>query len=89
MLPLLWIGVLFFLTFFLSGPGRRTAVLTCAAPMSPRRYALARYAAALAGTGLFSLGCLGEAALFYQHYFHWSGWPDLLLPVPDYPSPPR
>ena len=81
MLPLLWIGALFFLTFFLSGPGRRTAVLTCAAPMSPRRYALARCAAALAGTGLFSLVCLGEAALFYQHYFHWSGWPDLLPPV--------
>ena len=52
MLPLLWIGSLFFLTFFTSGKARRAAVLTDAAPMEPRRYALARCAAALAGAAL-------------------------------------
>ena len=47
MLPLLWIGALFFLTFFTSEKARRAAVLTDAAPLPPRRYALARCAAAL------------------------------------------
>ncbi len=59
MLPLLWIGGLFFLTFFTSGKARRAAVLTDAAPMAPRRYALARCAAALAGTALLALACSG------------------------------
>lgn len=49
MLPLLWIGALFFLTFFTSEKARRAAVLTDAAPLLPRRYALARCAAALTG----------------------------------------
>ena len=55
MLPLLWIGALFFLTFFTSEKARRAAVLTDAAPLPPRRYALARCAAALVGTGLLAL----------------------------------
>ena len=54
MLPLLWIGALFFLTFFTSEKARRAAVLTDAAPLLPRRYALARCAAALTGTALVS-----------------------------------
>ena len=48
MTPLLWVGVLFFLTFFTSPKARRVASLTDAAPMPPHRYALARCAAALA-----------------------------------------
>ena len=55
MLPLLWIGALFFLTFFTSEKARRAAVLTDAAPLPPRRYALARCAAALTGTALLAL----------------------------------
>ena len=47
MVPLLWVGVLFFLTFFTSPKARRVASLTDAAPMPPHRYALARCAAAL------------------------------------------
>ena len=81
MLPLLWIGALFLLTYFTSAGARRAAVLTGAAPMSPRRYALARCAAALAGTGLLCLACLGEAAVFYGRYFGWYGWGELLLPA--------
>lgn len=81
MLPLLWVGALFFLTFFTSGKARRTAVLTDATPVAPRRYALARCAAALAGTGLLVLACLGEAAVFYVRYFGWYGWGSLLLPA--------
>lgn len=81
MVPLLWIGSLFFLTFFTSGKARRAAVLTDAAPMEPRRYALARCGAALAGTGLLALVCLGEAALFYGRYFNWYGWCELMYPA--------
>ena len=81
MVPLLWIGALFFLTFFTSPRARRAAVLTDAAPMPHRRYALARCAAALAGTALLALACLGEAAVFYGGYFGWYGWGELALPA--------
>ena len=81
MVPLLWIGSLFFLTFFTSGKARRVAVLTDAAPMEPRRYALARCAAALAGAALLALACLAEAAVFYGWYFDWYGWEELALPA--------
>ena len=81
MVPLLWIGSLFFLTFFTSGKARRAAVLTDAAPMEPRRYALARCAAALAGAALLALACLAEAAVFYGWYFQWYGWGQLALPA--------
>ena len=88
MLPLLWIGSLFFLTFFTSGKARRAAVLTDAAPMEPGRYALARCAAALAGAVLLAVACLGEAALFYGGYFQWYGWGSLLLPALVTLAPP-
>ena len=81
MVPLLWIGSLFFLTFFTSGKARRAAVLTDAAPMEPRRYALARCAAALAGTALLALAVLAEAAVFYGWYFGWYGWMELIAPA--------
>ena len=81
MMPLLWIGALLFLTFFTSDRARRVAVLTGAAPVEPRRYAMARCAAALAGTGLLALACLAEAALFYGGYFGWYEWGTLLLPA--------
>lgn len=79
--PLLWIGGLFFLTFFTSGKARRAAVLTDAAPMEPRRYALVRCAAALAGTALLALAVLAEAAVFYGWYFGWHSWGELALPA--------
>ena len=81
MVPLLWIGGLFFLTFFTSGKARRAAVLTVAAPMEPRRYALVRCAAALAGTALLALAVLAEAAVFYGWYFGWHSWGELALPA--------
>ena len=80
MLTLLWIGTLFFLTFFTSGKARRVTILTDAAPMSRRRYALARSAAALVGTGMVSLACLAEAAVFYVRYFGFVRL-ELLLPA--------
>ena len=81
MLPLLWVGASFFLTFFTSGRARRAMALTDAAPMDARRYALARCAAALAGTALMALCCLLEAAVFYGRYFGWYAWGSLLLPA--------
>ena len=81
MVPLLWIGALFFLTFFTSGKARRAAVLTDASPMEPRRYALARCAAALAGSALLTAAVLAESAAFYGWYFGWYDWGSLLLPA--------
>ena len=81
MVPLLWIGGLFFLTFFTSGKARRVSVLTDATPLEPRRYALARCAAAMAGTSLLALAVLAEAAVFYGWYFGWYGWGELALPA--------
>ena len=81
MLPLLWIGALFFLTFFTSAKARRAAVLTDATQTSPRRYALVRCGAALSGTVLLTLACLVEAAVFYGRYFGWYAWGELLVPA--------
>ncbi len=81
MIPLLWIGALFFLTFFTSGKARRTAALTDAAPIRPQIYALIRCGAALTGTALLACLCLAEAAVFYSHYFRWHAWGSLLLPA--------
>lgn len=81
MQPLLWIGALFFLTFFASAKARRAAVLTDATQTSPRRYALARCGAALSGTVLLALACLAEAAVFYGRYFGWYAWGQLLVPA--------
>ena len=81
MLPLLWIGALFFLTFFTSAKARRAAVLTDATQTSPRRYALTRCGAALTGTVLLALACLVEAVVFYGRYFGWYAWGQLLVPA--------
>ena len=66
MLPLLWVGMLFFLTFYTSPKARRAAALTDAAPMPQKKYALARCATALTGGVLLSLLCMGETAVFYR-----------------------
>ena len=81
MLPLLWIGMLFFLTFYTSPKARRAAVLMDATPMPPKQYALVRCAAALTGGALLSLLCMGEAAVFYGRMFRWYNWGSLLLPA--------
>ena len=81
MIPLLWIGALFFLTFFTSGKAQRVNILTDATPVSPRRYALTRCAAALTGTVLRALVCIAETAVFYGQYFRWYRWGQLLFPV--------
>ena len=88
MLPLQWIGTLFFLTFFTSSKARRVAVLTAATQAPPRRYAWVRCAAALTGTCLLALFCLAEAAVFYGWYFGWYGWGSLLLPALTVLLPP-
>lgn len=80
MLPLLWIGALFFLTFFTSRSARRVSVLTDAANAGAVRYAAARCAAALTGTGLLAVICMAEAAVFYGSYFGWYDWGGLLKP---------
>ena len=81
MLPLLWIGALFFLTFFTSRAERRRAVLTSAAPVNPFVYGLVQCCAALAGTVLLTLAVLLLAAVFYGRMFHWYGWDTLLIPA--------
>lgn len=88
MLPLLWVGALFFLTFFTAGRAQRAAVLTDATQISPRRYALARCSAALTGTILSALTCIAEAAVFYGRYFGWYAWGTLLLPALAALAPP-
>ena len=81
MVPILWIGALFFLTFFTSAKARRVAVLTDAAPVIPRRYAMTQCAAAMVGTGLLAIVCLAEAALFYIRCFGWYEFGELLAPA--------
>lgn len=70
-----------FLTFFTSGKAQRVNILTDATPVSPRRYAMARCAAALTAAGLLALVCIGEAVFFYRQYFGWYNWGQLLSPA--------
>lgn len=88
LLPLLWVGALFFLTFFTSARERRAAVLTAATPADPRRYALTRCAAALVGTALLCLAVLALAAVCYGRLFGWYGWGSLVLPTLVTLAPP-
>ena len=81
LLPLMWIGALFFLTFFTSHKARRAAALTEAAPMRPARYTLARCAAAFTGTVMLALLCIVEAAVFYGRMFGWYDWGSLVFPA--------
>lgn len=88
MMPLLWIGALFFLTFFTSAKAKRMAVLTDATPALPGQYALARCAAAMTATALLTFACLAEAAVFYGWYFKWYHWGTLLLTAAAVLVPP-
>lgn len=81
MLPLLWVGALFFLTFFTSAAERRAAVLTAATPVKPQAYALARCGAALTGTALLALAVVLLAAVFYGRLFGWYSWGALAAPA--------
>ena len=80
-LPLLWVGALFFLTFFTSRSEGRTRALTAATPIRPQTHALIRCTAALTGTLLLSLAALLLAGIFYGSLFHWYDWGSLLLPT--------
>ena len=88
LLPLLWVGALFFITFFTSARERRAAVLTAATPADPRRYALTRCAAALVGTALLCLAVLALAAVCCARLFGWYGWGSLVLPTLVTLAPP-
>ena len=88
MLPFLWAGVLFLLTFFTSAKARSVSVLTAACPVSPRRYGAARLTAALAASSLLCLTVLAEAALFYLIRFHWAEWESLMAPALAALAPP-
>ena len=88
MLPLLWIGTLFFLTFFTSKAERRREILTSATPVSPSAYGLVRCCAALLGTALLALAVILLALAFYGQMFHWYNWSSLLLPMAFTLAPP-
>lgn len=81
MIPLLWIGALFFLTFFTSKAERRRKVITSATPVKPSIYGLVRCCAALTGTALIALAVILLAIVFYGQMFHWYDWSSLLLPT--------
>lgn len=81
MIPLLWLGALFFLTFFTSEAESRRSALTSAAPVSPAVYGMVRCCAALIGTVLLSLAVLLLAAVFYSRMFRWHDWGTLAFPA--------
>ena len=59
-----------------------------ATPADPRRYALARCAAALVGVALLCLEALALAALLYARLFGWTDWGSLALPALVILAPP-
>ena len=80
LLPLLWIGTLFFLSFFFSKSEQKTAVITHATPVNPLVYAAIRCSAAFIGSLLLIAAVFLLAAVFYGRFFHWYHWETLLLP---------
>ena len=83
MLPLLWVGALFFLTFFTGAAQKRVAALTDATPAPPRRYDLARLAAAATGALALALGggwLLGRARPWLL--WLWAALPFVLMVLP-------
>lgn len=81
MVPILWVGMMFFLTFFTSNAERRAAALTSVTPVNTRTYAQIRAVAALVGTAVLTMATLILAALFYGEYFEWYQWGSLIFPT--------
>lgn len=81
MMPLLWMGALFFLTFFISKAEARRAALTAATPVKPGVYGLVRCCAALVGTVLLVFAVIVLAVTFYGNMFQWYEWQSLLFPA--------
>lgn len=81
LLPLLWVGELFFLSFFTAGRERRGAVLTGATPVRPRAYAWTRCAAVLVAAAVQVIAVLLLAAGLYGRLFSWYRWDTLILPI--------
>ena len=69
LLPLLWIGTLFFLSFFFSKSEQRTSVITHATPVNPLIYAFIRCSAAFVGSLLLIAAVFLLAAVFYRRFF--------------------
>lgn len=88
LLPLLWAGTLFFLTFFTSEGERRTAVLTDATAADPRRFAGVRCMALLVGMLLLLGAAVLLAVVFFAYTLHWHDWGSLLLPLLAVAAPP-
>lgn len=80
-LPLVCIGELFFLTFFVSKAEKRVAVLTNATPVNERRYLLTRSLAALTGTALLAGAVLVLGVLFLYRLFGPQAYGALVLPA--------
>ncbi|WNX86108.1 hypothetical protein RWV98_07500 [Agathobaculum sp. NTUH-O15-33] len=80
-LPLVCIGELFFLTFFVSKAEKRVAVLTNATPVNERRYLLTRSLAALTGTALLAGTVLVLGVLFLYRLFGPQAYGALVLPA--------
>ena len=80
LLPLLWIGTLFFLSFFFSKSEQRTDVITHATPVNPLIYAFRRCSAAFIGALRVIVAVFLLAAVFYGRFFHWYHWVTLLIP---------
>ena len=81
LLPLLWVGELFFLLYFTAGHARRVAVLTAATPVDPRRYARTRCAAALTASAVLAGLAVLLPAILYSLLFGFSRWGTLVLPA--------
>ncbi len=81
LLPLLWVGELFFLLYFTAGHARRVAVLTAATPVDPRRYARTRCAAALTASAVLAGLAVLLPAILYGLLFGFSRWDTLVLPA--------
>ena len=80
-LPMICLGELFFVTFFTSGPERRTAVITEATPVDRKAYTLVRCGAVLTATTLLILCVIAMGVGFYIRFFHWTAFSGFIAPA--------
>lgn len=81
LLPMICLGELFFLTFFVSRQEQQAAVITKATPVSRRKYAAVRCGTVLVGTAVLALFIVGLCWVFYIRLFHWTDFTELLAPL--------
>lgn len=81
MLPLLLIGLLFFISFLFTAKEKKVSVITSATPLSPIKYGSVRYFAILICFVASLTAVVGISLLFYQKIFQFHDFITFICPL--------